>query len=57
MNIAIFGGTGMLGFAIAKFLKLNGFYVDIISRNPTKYLKKQQYKGFNIIEELNEHIN
>lgn len=57
MKIAIFGGTGMLGFAIAKFLSLNGFYVDIISRKPTKYLNKQKYKGFNIIEKLDEHTN
>jgi uncharacterized protein (TIGR01777 family) len=57
MKIAIFGGTGMLGFAVAKFLDLNGFGVDIISRNPAKYLNKQKYKGFNIIEKLNESTN
>jgi uncharacterized protein (TIGR01777 family) len=54
MKVAIFGGTGMLGFAVAKFLSLNGFGVDIISRKPTKYLNKKKYKGFNIIEKLDE---
>lgn len=57
MKIAIFGGTGMLGFSVAKFLDLNGFGVDIISRNPLKYLNKEKYKGFNIIEKLDESVN
>ena len=43
MKIAIFGGTGMLGFAVAKYLGLNGFCVDIISRKPRKYLNKQKW--------------
>ena len=57
MRVAIFGGTGMLGFAVAKALKLNGFYVDIISRTPEKYLKNKQYQGFNIIKKLNNSTN
>ena len=44
----------MLGFAVAKFLVLNNLSVDIISRKPTKYLNKEKYKGFNIIEKLDE---
>ena len=57
MNVAIFGGTGMLGFAVAKCLSLNGFSVDIISRTPEKYLKKKKYKCFNIIHKLNNSTN
>jgi len=52
MQVAIFGGTGMLGLSVAKFLQINGFNVDIISRKPEKYLNKKKYQGLNIINKL-----
>jgi len=39
-KILVIGGTGMLGFPVAKQLKLDGYSVDILTTNPENAAKK-----------------
>jgi len=39
-KILVIGGTGMLGFPVAKQLKLDGYSVDILTTNPENAKKK-----------------
>jgi len=59
MKIAICGGTGLLGVAVANCLQKNGFNIDIISTKPNKYKAKEKYSQFNIIDnfDCNTHYN
>jgi len=39
-KILVIGGTGMLGFPVAKQLKIDGYHVDILTTNPETASKK-----------------
>jgi uncharacterized protein YbjT (DUF2867 family) len=47
-KILVIGGTGMLGFPVAKQLKIDGYTSDILTTNPDKAAKKFG-DGFNYI--------